>query len=287
MQEKKIKTKITWRNWLIKKLLTNETSKEDILNFIAKEEKETISSEDNHMFEDNNEKNLIKNILNLNEKSVEDIMVPRAEIISIEKKKTIKEILLVIKNESHSRMPVYDQNLDNVLGFLHIKDVIKNINNKNFIINDILREVLYVAPKSPILELLKRMRSSRIHMGLVVDEFGGVDGLVTIEDLVEEIVGEIEDEHDAEDDEVKIKRVNDRTIIVDASYKIIELEDLFQLKIKEAKEEEIDTVGGLVSYVANKVPNINEVFVFNNQLKFKILEADERRVISLEIKKII
>ena len=124
-------------------------------------------------------------------------------------------------------------------------------------------------------------------MGLVVDEFGGVDGLVTIEDLVEEIVGEIEDEHDAEDDEVKIKRINDRTIIVDASYKIIELEDLFQLKIKEAKEEEIDTVGGLVSYVANKVPNINEVFVFNNQLKFKILEADERRVIALEIKKII
>ena len=287
MQEKKIKTKIKWRNWLIKKLLTKETSKEDILNFIAKEEKETISSEDNQIFEDNNEKNLIKNILNLNEKSVEDIMVPRAEIISIEKKKTIKEILLVIKNESHSRMPVYDQNLDNVLGFLHIKDVIKNINNKNFIINDILREVLYVAPKSPILELLKRMRSSRIHMGLVVDEFGGVDGLVTIEDLVEEIVGEIEDEHDAEDDEVKIKRVNNRTIIVDASYKIIELEDLFQLKIKEAKEEEIDTVGGLVSYVANKVPNINEVFVFNNQLKFKILEADERRVIALEIKKII
>ena len=214
-------------------------------------------------------------------------MVPRAEIISIEKKKTIKEILLVIKNESHSRMPVYDQNLDNVLGFLHIKDVIKNTNNKDFIINDILREVLYVAPKSPILELLKRMRSSRIHMGLVVDEFGGVDGLVTIEDLVEEIVGEIEDEHDAEDNEVKIKRVNNRTIIVDASYKIIELEDLFQLKIKEAKEEEIDTVGGLVSYVASKVPNINEVFVFNNQLKFKILEADERRVIALEIKKII
>ena len=287
MQKKNIKKKISWRNWLIKKLLTNDASKDDILNFIAKEGKNVISSEDNMAIEDNNEKNLIKNIFNLNEKSVEDIMVPRAEIISIEKKKTIKEILLVIKNESHSRMPVYDQNLDNVLGFLHIKDVIRNINNKNFVINDILREVLYVAPKSPILELLKRMRSSRIHMGLVVDEFGGIDGLVTIEDLVEEIVGEIEDEHDAEDDEIKIKKINDRTIIVDASYKIIELEDLFQLKIKEAKEEEIDTVGGLVSYVANKVPNINEVFVFNNQLKFKILKADERRVIALEVKKII
>ena len=286
MQEKNIKTKITWRNWLIKKLLTNETSKEDILNFIAKEKEDVISSQDNKIIEDNNEKNLIKNILNLSEKSVEDIMVPRAEIISIEKNKTIKEILLVIENESHSRMPVYDQNLDNVLGFLHIKDLIENINNKNFKLNEILRENLYVAPKSPILELLKRMRSSRIHMGLVVDEFGGVDGLITIEDLVEEIVGEIEDEHDAEEDEVKIKRVNDRTIIVEASYKIIELEDLFQIKIKEAKKEEIDTIGGLVFYIANKVPKINEVFVFNNQLKLKILDANERRIITLEIKKI-
>ena len=287
MQEKKIKIKNIWRNWLIKKLLTNKTSKQDILNFIAKDEKETISSENNQIFEENNENNLIKNILNLNEKSVEDVMVPRAEIISIEKKKTIKEILLVIKNESHSRMPVYDQNLDNVLGFLHIKDLIKNINNKNFIIDEILREILYVAPKSPILELLKRMRSSRIHMGLVVDEFGGVDGLVTIEDLVEEIVGEIEDEHEAEDDEVKIKRVNDRTIIVDASYKIVDLENLFQLKINETKDEEIDTVGGLVLYISKNVPKINEVFIFDNRLKFKILEANERRIITLEIKKII
>jgi len=287
MQEKKIKIKNIWRNWLIKKLLTNKTSKQDILNFIAKDEKETISSENNQIFEENNENNLIKNILNLNEKSVEDVMVPRAEIISIEKKKTIKEILLVIKNESHSRMPVYDQNLDNVLGFLHIKDLIKNINNKNFIIDEILREILYVAPKSPILELLKRMRSSRIHMGLVVDEFGGVDGLVTIEDLVEEIVGEIEDEHEAEDDEVKIKKINDRTIIVDSSYKIFELENFFKIKIKAEIDEEIDTVGGLLFYITKNVPKVNEVFTFNNQLKFKILEANERRIITLEIKKII
>ena len=190
--------KITWRNWLIRKLLVNETSKEDILNFIAKDEDDK-SNLNNLELQDNNERNLIKNILILNEKSVDDIMVPRAEIVSIEKNKTINEIFSVIENKSHSRMPVYDQNLDNVLGFLHIKDLINNVENKNFKLNEILREILYVAPKSPILELLKRMRSSRIHMGLVVDEFGGVDGLITIEDLVEEIVGEIEDEHDAED----------------------------------------------------------------------------------------
>ena len=287
MKKKNIKKKISWRNWLIKKLLTNDASKDDILNFIAKEGKNVISSEDNMAIEDNNEKNLIKNIFNLNEKSVEDIMVPRAEIISIEKKKNIKEILLVIENESHSRMPVYDQNLDNTLGFFHIKDLIKDINNKNFKLNEILREILYVAPKSPILELLKRMRSSRVHMGLVVDEFGGVDGLVTIEDLVEEIVGEIEDEHDAEDDEVKIKKINDRTIIVDSSYKIFELENFFKIKIKAEIDEEIDTVGGLLFYITKNVPKVNEVFTFNNQLKFKILEANERRIITLEIKKII
>tara|TARA_Y100000590_G_scaffold457243_1_gene609468 strand:- start:1856 stop:2413 length:558 start_codon:yes stop_codon:yes gene_type:complete len=185
-------------------------------------------------------------------------------------------------------MPVYEKNLDNTLGFLHIKDLLNNINNKDFSLKKILREVLYVAPKSPILELLKRMRSSRIHMGLVVDEFGGVDGLVTIEDLVEEIVGEIEDEHDADDEsEYQLKRINENTIIVDASYKIAELENLFMIEISSLVDEEIDTVGGLVFFIANKVPKVNEVFKLNNQIRFKVLKADERRIKTLEISKII
>ena len=278
--------KVSWRNWLIKKLLINETSKEDILRFISQEE-DNINLINNET-EDNNEGNLITNIIKLNQKSVEDIMVPRAEIIAIEKNKSLKEILLVVENESHSRMPVYDQNLDNSIGFLHIKDLLNNINNHNFFLKNIIRDVLYVAPKSPILELLKRMRSSRIHMGLVVDEFGGVDGLVTIEDLVEEIVGEIEDEHDAEDEiEHQLKRIDDKTIIVDASYKVIELENLFMNKIGSFVDEEIDTVGGLVFFIANKVPKANEVFKLNNQIRFKVLKADERRIKTLEISKII
>ena len=273
------------RNWLIKKLLVDEDSKQDILNLITTEEtkKENFSKQD---FDDNDERNLIKNIFNLNNKSVEDIMVPRAEIISIQKDQTIKEILEIIEHESHSRMPVYDQNLDNVLGFFHIKDFIKNIKNQSFKVNSILREVLYVAPKSPILELLKRMRSSRIHMGLVVDEFGGVDGLVTIEDLVEEIVGEIEDEHDAEDDEIKLKKIDEKTIVVDASFKISDLEDIFNINIKIDQEETIDTVGGLAFYIANKVPKINESFIFKDLLKFRIIKADERRIFTLEVIKI-
>lgn len=285
MNKKNFEKKTTWRNWLIRKLLSNENSKEDILSFI-KNDNETNLDSDNFSIDENNEENLIKNILNLSEKSVEDIMVPRAEIISIEKNKSINEILAVIDDESHSRMPVYDQNLDNSLGFFHIKDLIKNISNKDFKLEKIMRDVLYVAPKSPILDLLKRMRSSRIHMGLVVDEFGGVDGLITIEDLVEEIVGEIEDEHDAENNEFKIRKIDNKTIVVDSSYKITDLERFFNIKISNIEDEEIDTVGGLVFYIANKVPKNNEEYIFNNQLKFRVLKADARRINILKIIKI-
>ena len=272
------------RNWLIKKLLVDESTKQDILNFITNQENnaENLSTNNSEL---NDEKNLIKNIINLSEKSVEDVMVPRAEIISIEKKQNIKEILEIIKHESHSRMPVYDQNLDNTLGFFHIKDFIKNIENENFKLKDILRQVLYVAPKSPILELLKRMRSSRIHMGLVVDEFGGVDGLVTIEDLVEEIVGEIEDEHDAEDDDELIVNKNINSITVHAEYKIEELEKFFSIKIPLPNDLEIDTIGGLVFSKINRIPTNNEVIQISDLITIKIIKANQRKIITTEIRK--
>ena len=156
-----------------------------------------------------------------------------------------------------------------------------------FKVNSILREVLYVAPKSPILELLKRMRSSRIHMGLVVDEFGGVDGLVTIEDLVEEIVGEIEDEHDAEDlDELIITR-SKNFIVVDAAYKIEDLEKSFDIKINKNFDHEIDTLGGLIFSKINRVPKNNEIFDIDGLIKIKIIKASERKIITLEVKKVI
>jgi len=234
---------------------------------------------------ENNEISLIQNILKLNNKSVENIMVSRAEIVAVEKNQSIDKILLIFENKTHSRMPVYEKNLDNTLGFFHIKDLIKNISNKDFQIDDIIRDVLYVAPKSPILDLLKRMRSSRIHMGLVVDEFGGVDGLVTIEDLVEEIVGEIEDEHDTIDDEILIK-IDEKTIVVEAAYKIEELEKYFGINVKLDSEQEIDTVGGMLFFIANKVPKKNQFFTFNNELQLKVVKASDRRIITLEIKKI-
>ena len=282
MENKLLEKKTTWKNWLIKKLLTSESTKEEIFNYIAGSDNQRNEDE----LEENDEKNLIKNILDLDDKSVEDIMVPRAEIVAIEKNQNIKEIYSIVENESHSRMPVYESNLDNVLGFLHVKDLLTKLPTNKFELQDVIRDILYVAPKSPILDLLKRMRSSRIHMGLIVDEFGGVDGLITIEDLVEEIVGEIEDEHDAEDNEILLHKIDERTIIVNASYKINDLEKYYNIKIDSKNEEEIDSVGGLLFYIANKVPKKNQIYKFKNILQFKVMKASARRIESIEIKKI-
>jgi len=273
--------KSLFKNWLIKRLLSNESTREEALNHITSNEK-NINIEDT---EENNEKSLIKNILSLDEKNVEDIMVPRAEIVSIEIKQNMKEILSLIENESHSRMPVFENNLDNVLGFLHVKDLIKNDNENDFELKKIIRDILYVAPKSPILDLLKRMRSSRIHIGLVVDEFGGVDGLITIEDLVEEIVGEIEDEHDADDSEETFQKIDDKTILVKSGYKIEDMEKYYDVKIK-IDDEEIDTVGGLLFFLANKVPKKSQIYNYENILQFKVIKASARRIESLQITKI-
>ena len=179
-------------------------------------------------------------------------MVPISEIIAVDHDQSYNEILNVIKKESHSRMPVYKKNIDNVIGFFHIKDFIKESEEK-FELNKITREILYVAPKSPILDFLKTMRLSRIHIGLVVDGVGGVDGLVTIEDLVEEIVGDIEDEHDVEDvDDLILKKTPD-SIVVDSSFRIDDLENYFKTEIEKNKEDEIFTVGGLVYSKINRI----------------------------------
>ena len=272
-----------WKTWLIKKLLNNDSSKEEILNLIANQDNDDAEFSNS---DDNNEKSLIKNILQLENKSVEDVMVPRAEIISIDNKKNYNQIFEIIKEESHSRLPVYENNLDNIVGFFHVKDFIK-INKNEFDLNLILRDVLYTAPKSPILELLKRMRLSRIHMALVVDGIGGVDGLVTIEDLVEEIVGEIEDEHDAEDLDEEIIKKEDNLLIVDAAYRIDELEKDFNVNLVVADEEEIETVGGLVFSKINRIPKSNEEFNIDDIINIKILRANERKILTVHITKIV
>ncbi len=283
MNKNSIDKSYSWKNWVIKKLLSNDSTKEEVLNYIANGDNTNKLEKD---LNDYNEKNIIQNILKLNEKSVEDIMVPRSEIIALDYQQPYSAILELIKKESHSRMPVFKTNLDNVIGFFHIKDFIKT-SQKDFLIDSILREVLYVAPKSPILDLLKTMRSSKIHIALVVDGVGGVDGLVTIEDLVEEIVGDIEDEHDAEDKDDLILEKSNNYILADAAYRLDDLEELFKIKIKRNEEDEIFTVGGLVYSKINRIPKNNEIIKIEEYLKIKIIKSNNRKIETVEIKKII
>ena len=274
------------RLWFVKKILKNHLNKEEMFSFITDlfPKNEEIVDNNLNKFKDVNENELISNILEISNKTVQDIMIPRAEIISVSNKSSLDEILKLIDEENHSRMPVYEDNLDNVIGMIHVKDILEQIRNKNFLINNIVRDILYVAPSSSVLDLLKRMRKSKIHLGLVVDEHGGIDGLVSIEDLVEEIVGEIEDEHDAEDYEIKIRKINSETYIVDSSVLLTEIENLLKLKFLDSEKNEIDTIGGLVFYISGKIPSVAEKFTHNSGIVFEVLEASERRIDKIKIK---
>jgi magnesium and cobalt transporter len=181
-------------------------------------------------------------------------------------------------------MPVFRDTLDDVIGMVHIKDVMAyRDDSAQFKLSEIVRRLLFVAPTMPILELLLQMRASRTHMALVVDEFGGIDGLITIEDLVEEIVGEIEDEHDADDAPTLVER-SDGSFDIDARLPIPEFEQrMGAVLTDEERDDDIDTLGGLVFAIAGRVPGRGEVIRHESGIEFEILEADPRRIKRLRI----
>ena len=222
---------------------------------------------------------LLRNILNLHGLTVYDIMVPRADIVAVDIDISLTELVRTMSEEAHSRIPVYRGSLDDIAGMVHIKDLLACWNNEHkTILNDLVRPVLFVAPSMPILELLLQMRVSRLHLALVVDEFGGIDGMVTIEDLVEEIVGEIEDEHD-EDYTPRVIERDDGTFEADARVPIKDFEDrLGEFLSDEERDEDIDTLGGLVFFLAGRVPSRGEVIPHGSGFDFEVLDADPRRI---------
>jgi CBS domain containing-hemolysin-like protein len=220
---------------------------------------------------------LIINILKLHELTAEDVMVPRADIVAADIGSSIDDLVDVMAQEAHSRLPLYSEQLDNVAGFVHIKDVLAAVRRTPRIAaKEIIRDILFAAPSIRVLDLLLEMRASRTHIAIVVDEFGGVDGLVTIEDLVEEIVGEIEDEHDI--DGPTIIRRPDGSILADARTEIEELEDMIGQFATDQEREEVDTLGGIVFNLIDRVPRRHEVVAHPSGLEFEIVDADPRRV---------
>ena len=232
------------------------------------------------------ERVLIGNILKVHDRTAADAMVPRVDIVALDVETSFPEVVKFMVEQGHSRVPVYRETLDNVIGFVHAKDLLGPAAERREIkLPLILRKVLFVAPSVPILDLLVQMRQARTHIAMVADEFGGIDGLVTIEDLIEEIVGEIEDEHDVAD-EPRLAERADGTLIADARTPIEALEEHQGVRLRPSGEqEEVDTLGGLVSSLAGRVPTRGEIIAHPSGIEFEVLDADPRKIKRLRVRR--
>ena len=233
------------------------------------------------------ERTLLKNVVSFGELSVIDIMIPRSDILAVERDSTLGELTTHVRDIGHTRIPVYHESLDKIEGFIHVKDLFNYISEpESFSIKIVMREILFVPPSMRIVDLLLKMRMSGCHMAIVVDEYGGTDGLVTMEDLFEEIVGEIQDEHDDSETQSLFRWVNDHVLEIDARAPIDEVEEVLGHTLRNATEQEddYDTLGGYVFAALGRVPAKGEVVARHDlNLKIEVTSADPRRIHKLRI----
>jgi len=240
---------------------------------------------------------MLRNLLGFRDVRVDDVMVPRADIKAVDENTNHRDLLPLFADCGHSRMPVFRETLDQPVGMVHVKDVLTGLQadmaapeeeKPAIMIAELLRPLLFVPPSMPALDLLLKMQATRQHMALVIDEYGGTDGLVTIEDLIEEIVGEIEDEHD-EDDGAQLRRLGDGLWRAQARLPLDELEAELGLPFSDDESfAEVDTLGGLVFAIAGRVPERGEMIGYDakngREIEFVIRDSDPRRIKTLDIK---
>ena len=266
--------------------------RELIEDALARSKSDTLSAQ---------ERTMLRRILRFGKLTVEDVMVPRADIIAVDDTVTVDELMRVFRQTEHSRMPVYHDTLDDPRGMIHIRDLMSWIAaeaeaggadrldlgkvalQRSIATLHIARDLLYVPGSMSVLDLLLKMQTTQLHLALVVDEYGGTDGLVSIEDLVEEGVGEIADEHDVEDKPLILSDPR-LGLIADARLPIEDLEKQLGLAlVSEEQEEDIDTLGGLVFSIAGRIPARGELVRHPSGVEFEVLEADPRRIGRLRI----
>jgi CBS domain containing-hemolysin-like protein len=229
------------------------------------------------------ERQMLRNLLHFGEETAGDIAVTRGDIIAVPSDITFDDLVLAFADAGHSRLPVYGESLDEVVGMVHIKDVfMANVDpSKDRSMGALMREPLFVPESMGVIELLARMRSQRIHLAIVVDEFGGTEGLVTIEDVVEEIVGEIEDEHD-ETERGMLTMLDDGLWEADARLEIEELAQAVDPRLS-SEEDEVDTLGGLVFLLAGRIPQKGECVTHPSGWKLEAVDSDPRRIIRVRL----
>jgi CBS domain containing-hemolysin-like protein len=248
-------------------------------------------------------KSMLGNLLGFSDLRVDDLMVPRADIEAIEEGATLRSLLDSFTQINHSRLPVYRETLDDVVGFIHVKDFLKWMAGKGKMKktkasetaglslpaaelattvkqhSSLIRDVLYVPPSMPAPDLLLKMKESHVHLAVVVDEYGGTDGLVSFEDIVEAIVGDIADEHDADDEARLIKKQADDLYMADARIAIATLDQMFNVDLlSDDQEDEADTLAGLLFEMGGRIPVRGEVITHTSGLEFEIIDSDARRV---------
>jgi len=231
------------------------------------------------------ERNILANLLKLEDKTIEDIMVPRSDIAAIKLTTNLEELSESIKLEvPHTRTLIYDGTLDNVVGFIHIKDLFKALATKqNGRLKKLIRKHIIAAPSMKLLDLLAKMRRERTHIAIVVDEYGGTDGMVTFGDIIEEIVGLTDDEHDQQSDSDNFKIVNNSTIISNARVEVEILEEIIGEKLKE-DDDEFDTIGGLVLTKIGNVPVIGTKINISENVEIEVTDANPRSLKQVKIR---
>lgn len=247
--------------------------------FVKKVEEDNLL-EDNFVGKENTQEMLV-NLRNLQTLRLDDISVPRADIIALSEEASFEDVIEVFRTSTFTRVPVYSDTLDNPLGLIHLKDfaLSHGFGSSNvFNMKSVLRPLIYVPPSMTLGTLLQRMQAEHIHMALVIDEYGGVEGLVTIEDLLEQIVGDIIDEHDVEEDQLWLEE----RVGVYLVYARLELEDFLEqtgVDLRDPEtDEEYDTIGGLVSSLTNRIPVRGEVIKDKMSNEYSVVDADPRSI---------
>lgn len=266
----------SWLERLGQALQGNEPKdKEDVIEFLRDAHKR-------HLI-DGDALDMLEGVLSVSDMQVRDIMVPRSQMVVVERDQGLHEFLPLIIEEAHSRFPVIGESRDEVLGILLAKDLLPFVarGSAGFDIREVLRPAVFVPESKRLNVLLREFRTSRNHLAIVVDEYGGVAGMVTIEDVIEQIVGEIEDEHDIDEDDIKIQQIGKGRHTVRA---LISIEDFNEHFGTTFSDEEFDTIGGLLLAQFGHMPKRGEI-VDMGGLRFKVLRADSRRLHLVEVTK--
>ena len=230
------------------------------------------------------ERQMLRNLLHVGDETAGDICVNRGEIIAVPSSITFDGLIRAFAEAEHSRLPVYGDSLDEIVGMIHIKDLFVAMNDpqRDRAIAAMMRTPLFVPESMGVIDLLARMRAERIHLAIVVDEFGGTEGLVTIEDVVEEIVGEIEDEHDVEEEGGKLVRLDDNLWEADAKIELEELAETVDARLTW-EEDEVDTLGGLVFLLAGHIPAKGETVIHPSGWTLEAVDSDPRRILRVRL----